>query len=91
MPRTKTKKQVELRYFAPSAKSVKLAGDFNNWDSKSLIPKKDTKGYWNIKLALTPGSYQYKFLVDGQWQNDPNCNSCVPNSFGSLNCKIDVK
>jgi len=91
MSRTKTKKEIEFKYYAPDAKSVKLAGDFNNWDSQSLFPKKDKKGFWKVRLALTPGSYQYKFLVDGQWQNDPGCSSCVPNSFGSLNCEIDVK
>lgn len=91
MPRVKAKKEVEFKFHAPSAKSVKLAGDFNNWDSQSLSAKKDSKGSWKFKLALMPGSYQYKFLVDGQWQNDPNCKSCVPNSFGSLNCKMDVK
>jgi 1,4-alpha-glucan branching enzyme len=91
MAKTKSKKEVEFKYHAPSARSVKLAGDFNNWDSQSLSAKKDKKGIWRVKLVLTPGSYQYKFLVDGQWQNDPSCASCVPNSFGSLNCKIDVR
>ncbi|MDP2939404.1 MAG: glycogen-binding domain-containing protein [Candidatus Omnitrophota bacterium] len=91
MPKTKTKKEVEFRYYAPDAKSVKLSGDFSNWDSQLLSAKKDKKGFWKLKLALTPGSYQYKFFVDGQWQNDPNCHSCVPNAFGSLNCKVDVK
>ncbi len=91
MPKVKTKKEVEFKYYAPDAKSVKLAGDFNNWDSHTLLARKDKKGLWKITMTLIPGSYQYKFLVDGQGQNDPGCNSCVPNSFGSLNCQISVR
>lgn len=91
MAKAKTKKAVEFKYCAPDAKSVRLAGDFNSWDQESLSAKKDKSGCWKVKVALAPGSYQYKFLVDGQWQNDPSCSSCIPNSFGSLNCKIDVK
>jgi len=39
---------------------------------------------------LTPGRYEYRFLVDGQWRNDPECAECVANPFGSENCVIHV-
>jgi hypothetical protein len=29
---------------------------------------------------------QYRFLVDGEWQNDPNSPECVANPFGTSNC-----
>lgn len=84
-------KPTEFKFYAPSAKKVILSGSFNNWNTRSLSAKKDTRGNWAVKVNLKPGRYEYKFLVDGSWLNDPRCNSCVVNSFGTHNCTIDVK
>lgn len=85
------KKAVELKFHAPSAKRVSLAGSFNNWDTRSLSAKKDRQGNWAVKVNLNPGKYEYKFVVDGSWLNDPACRACVPNSLGSTNCVLLVK
>jgi hypothetical protein len=53
--------------------------------------KKDKKGKWKIAISLKPGRYEYRFLVDGNWENDPSCNIWVPNEFGSQNCVRIVK
>ena len=79
-------KKVPFEFPAPEARGVYLAGDFNNWDSGANPMKKDKKGIWKATLSLKPGSYQYRFLVDGNWENDPSCSYCVPNEFGSANC-----
>lgn len=84
-------RRVEFVFYAPKAKNVSIGGDFNNWNPKKTLAKMNKNGSWKARLDLTPGKYQYKFMVDGQWQNDPRCSSCVPNSFGTLNCLIDVK
>ncbi len=81
----KTKK-TEFNLFAPSAQSVFLAGDFNEWNISSHPLKRDRKGLWKISLNLNPGRYEYRFLVDGEWQNDPNCVDFAENPFGTLNC-----
>jgi 1,4-alpha-glucan branching enzyme len=91
MARISGSKAVEFKFYAPQAKKVYLAGCFNKWNSKKLAAKKDTKGNWSAKVSLKPGRYEYKFFVDGSWQNDPRCSSCVPNTFGTHNCVIDVK
>jgi len=85
------KKPVELKFYAPQAKRVSLAGSFNNWDTKELTAKKDSKGNWAVKTRLKPGRHEYKFFVDGSWANDPRCNSCVSNSFGTQNCTLEIK
>jgi 1,4-alpha-glucan branching enzyme len=90
MARTKTKKETEFKIFAPEAKIVYVAGDFNRWDAQSLPLKKTKKGVWKVKVSLKPGKYQYKFFVDGQWQNDPHCQKSVPNVFGTTNSLIEV-
>jgi len=82
---SKTKK-VLFEFVAPDAQKVYLAGDFNNWNPKTNLMKKDKKGICKVTVSLKPGRYEYRFLVDGNWVNDPACCDCVPNEFGSQNC-----
>ncbi|MFA5356999.1 MAG: glycogen-binding domain-containing protein [Candidatus Omnitrophota bacterium] len=84
-------KPTEFKIYAPQAKRVNLAGSFNNWNTAKVPAKKDSKGNWKAKVSLKPGRYEYKFFVDGSWLNDPSCNSCIANSFGTQNCTIVVK
>jgi 1,4-alpha-glucan branching enzyme len=79
-------RKVLFEFLAPEARDVCLVGDFNNWDSRASVMKKDKKGIWTTNLSLKPGRYEYRFLKDGNWENDPACSSCVPNQFGSCNC-----
>ncbi len=88
-PRAKTKiltKKIQFEIIVPEAQEVYLTGDFNNWDTSMKPMKKDKKGIWKTALSLNPGRYEYRFLVDGKWENDPSCCNCVPNEFGSHNC-----
>ena len=78
-------RKTEFSLSAPQAQSVFLAGNFNQWDPSSHPLKKDKKGIWKTLLALNPGQYEYRFFVDGEWQNDPNCSSFVENPFGTSN------
>ena len=84
-------KPIEFKLYAPAAKKVVLSGSFNAWDAKKLVAKKDSKGNWLVKTTLKPGRHEYKFFVDGAWVNDPRCTTCVPNSFGTHNCVVDIK
>lgn len=84
-------KPVEFKLYAPQAKRVSLAGSFNKWDTQALTARKDSRGNWKVKVNLRPGRYEYKFLVDGSWVNDPKCTGCVPNTFGSQNCVLEIK
>ncbi|MBN2830851.1 MAG: glycogen-binding domain-containing protein [Candidatus Omnitrophica bacterium] len=91
MPRLMGSKPIEFKLYAPSAKKVVLSGSFNKWDTKKLPGKKDSKGNWVVKTSLKPGKYEYKFFVDGSWQNDSNSTVSVPNAFGTHNSVIEVK
>lgn len=79
-------KKVPFEFVAPDAQKVSLAGNFNNWDPKTNLMKKDKKGVWKVTVSLSPGRYEYRFFVDGNWESDPSCAGCVPNEFGSQNC-----
>jgi 1,4-alpha-glucan branching enzyme len=83
--------KVDFSLSAPNAEGVSIAGDFNDWNRTSHPMKKDKGGIWKISFNLVPGTYQYRFLVDGEWQNDPSCTDCVENPFGTFNCvrKVD--
>jgi len=86
-----TKKRCNFTLYAPEASTVYVVGDFNGWNQHSHPLKKDSKGTWKTSITLTPGRYEYRFLVDREWCNDPHCITFVPNTFGSENCIITVK
>jgi len=83
-------KRATFTFLAPEAQSVQLAGDFNSWDTNTHPLKKASNGLWKRTLNLSPGRYEYRFLVDGQWHNDPQCESYNPNPFGEENCVITL-
>src|SRR5208337_653937 len=78
--------KVQFVFPAPDAQKVSLGGDFNNWDTQADPMKKDKKGTWKVTVNLEPGKYEYRLFVDEKWENDPSCDGCVPNDFGSINC-----
>ena len=80
------KGKIKFEFSAPEAEEVSLAGNFNQWNTQANPMKKDKKGIWKATLSLESGRYEYRFLVDGNWENDPVCSSCVVNEFGGKNC-----
>jgi 1,4-alpha-glucan branching enzyme len=72
-----------------TAKEVYLVGEFNNWNPRADRMTK-TKNGFRRTLQLAPGEYQYKFLVDGQWHNDPSAVRQVPNAYGTTNSVVRV-
>jgi 1,4-alpha-glucan branching enzyme len=85
------RRRITFKLEASEAKEAILAGDFNSWDAKKHIMKRDNKGRWSKIVTLAPGRYEYKFFVDGEWQNDPSNDQVVPNSFGTLNNHLTVE
>jgi 1,4-alpha-glucan branching enzyme len=80
------KKRVTFKLIAPEAGQVVLAGSFNGWENGGTPLKRDAKGVWKAQITLPPGTYEYRFRVDGHWRDDPDCSDRVPNGFGSENC-----
>jgi hypothetical protein len=82
--------------FKPDGKPAKifLAGNFNSWnpsDPKFLLKNDGPSGMWSITVKLAPGTYQYKFVADGQWIKDPSAPGSAPDGFGGQNGQFDVK
>jgi 1,4-alpha-glucan branching enzyme len=68
---------------AAGAATVMLVGDFTHWQKNPISLRKGADGIWRVTVPLDPGEYHYRFLVDGEWRDDPECALRVPNPFGS--------
>jgi 1,4-alpha-glucan branching enzyme len=76
---------------APGATRVALVGDFTHWQEKPIAMKPLGGGVWKAQVSLPPGTYHYRFLVDGEWRDDPECTLRVPNPYGSENAVRKVE
>ncbi|MEO8429436.1 MAG: isoamylase early set domain-containing protein [Verrucomicrobiota bacterium] len=89
---TGQKKKIEtFSYLAPEARSVMLTGDFTDWEQNPVPLKKQKSGTWKTTVSLEPGTHEYRFLVDGEWSDDPGCLMRVKNPFGAENCVRTVE
>ena len=66
-----------------STDTVKIPGDFNNWDTQCEPMKKLKGGRLTQTIQLPAGqNYQFKYLInDSIWANDPESDELVPNGF----------
>jgi hypothetical protein len=60
---------VRFVYPDSSAQQVFLAGDFNGWSQTATPLDREGSGF-TTRVFLDPGTYEYKFLVDGGWRTD---------------------
>jgi 1,4-alpha-glucan branching enzyme len=76
-----------FQLMAPDAEHVLLAGDFTEWEENAVVMKRLKSGVWKLQVALeTSSTIQYRFLVDGRWVDDPECQARIPNGMGGENC-----
>jgi len=87
-PITITKKVQTFQWpLTGNENEVHLAGDFNHWHPEPM--SRHETGF-HAAVELDPGVYQYKFIVDGQWQADPASKENAPNGFGTMNSVVFV-
>lgn len=60
------------KYDIESIKTLEIAGSFNSWmpDSSSIKIKSETDA--EILLNLNNGYYEYKYIINGEWENGKN-------------------
>lgn len=88
-PKVKRRK-VTFSFELADARDVILMGDFNNWNPKTHPMKSEGNGLWEKNVLIPPGKYEYKFLVDGQWKEDPKNDQSCPNCFGTSNSILNL-
>lgn len=89
-PKPNGKKRVTFALESPAAQQVHVTGSFCDWQTNSCALKRSISGTWRTTRSLPPGRHEYRFIVDGEWCDDPNCTERVPNPFGSENCVLHV-
>jgi len=82
--------ETEFQLEAPQAGSVKLAADFTDWEKSPLDMTKLEGGVWHAVIPLPPGDHSYRFIVDGQWWDDPHPALRASNPFGTTNAVVKV-
>ena len=82
--------KAHLELVKPEAKSVFVAGSFNEWNPVRTPLTRSNDGKWVGELSGVSGRHEYLFVVDGQWLPDPNARESVQNPFGGRNSVLIV-
>jgi len=83
--------EVTFSISAPEAKEVYVAGDFNQWQLDDFGRMEPDNGTWRKKIRLMAGSrYHYRFVIDGQWTEDPNNPVQETNPYGQKDSLIEI-
>ena len=90
--RSDTVHLVRFVFVDPAATHVALAGDFNGWSTEaSPLTATAVEGVWSLTLPMTPGRYEYAFVVDGdRWVADPLARR-VADEFGGESSVLRVE
>lgn len=92
---TKSKKKCTVTFSlpaqaAPSAKVVKVVGDFNNWSWNKGVKLSKSSDQFTGQLELEPGQrYEFRYCIDNkEWDNDWMADDYVPSPFGVDNSVV---
>ncbi len=70
---------------------VTVAGEWNGWSmGTDYLADGDGDGTFDGTVKLEPGRYEYKFVVDGVWFEDPLAMEQVDDPHGGLNSVVIV-
>ena len=88
-------REVVVRYRDSIARDVRIAGDFNGWvpdkGVRSLIESEGKTRVWTKILQLPPGVYHYRYVVDGEWREDPENPENVGSTTGGRTSVLVVR
>jgi hypothetical protein len=85
-----TSHRIRIEFTHATASQVAIAGTFNDWRPDATQMVALGGGRWLKELALSPGVYEYRLVVDGAWMADPRARDTAPNPFGGLNSVLKV-
>ena len=73
------------------ADRVALCGEFNDWSLESISLARGDDRAWRVTVPLAPGTYRYKFLLDGEtWENGTDADRYEENAYGTQDSVIVV-
>ncbi len=88
--RARGSQSIRLELTRPQVREVFVAGSFNDWQLTATPLKSAGDGRWFVELSLPPGRYEYRFIADGEWVDDPGAKEFVPNPHGGANAVLNV-
>jgi 1,4-alpha-glucan branching enzyme len=81
---------VRFTFANAAAKSVSVAGNFNEW-SAAANPLARSGKVWRAVVTLPPGEHLFMFIVDGTWIVPPLAEDYADDGFGSRNGVVIVR
>lgn len=84
---------VKFVLVAPSAQSVAVVGDFNNWGlGDSALVATSNQGVWSVTASVPAGVHRYAFVINGkQWMADPTAPRSSGDDFGMPSSALVVE
>jgi 1,4-alpha-glucan branching enzyme len=79
-----------FRLRAPEAGAVSLVADFNGWDPAANPLSGGGDGWWEGRISMPEGSFQYAYWVDGNLVTPPEADVTVDDGFGGQNGMLYV-
>lgn len=70
--------------------SVAVAGDFTGWRPVAMR-RNEGLGVFELCLPISPGTHQYRLVIDSRWSADPFNECTTPNPYGELNSVVVVE
>lgn len=74
----------------PAGHEVYVAGTFNEWQPTQWKMSRAKDGSFRTQMQLAPGHYQYMYVVDGVWHNDPDAPQQELSGAGTVNSAFIV-
>ena len=68
---------------------VLITGSFCEWNEKFNMNKNNSNGFFELKILLPKGKYEFKFVVDGVWRCSNNYPQ-INDNRGNVNNYIDI-
>jgi len=88
-----TLEPVQFVLVAPTARSVAVIGDFNDWGlNDSALVATNHEGVWSVTAPVPAGVHRYAFVVNGeQWVADPSAPRSAGDDFGRPSSALVVE
>lgn len=79
-----THEPVQFVLVAPTAHSVAVVGDFNDWGlNESALVATNHDGVWSVTAPVPTGVHRYAYVVNGKdWVADPSAPRSAGDDFG---------
>ena len=88
-------REVVLHFRQEGVGEVRIAGDFNGWVPDkgvfSIVESEGETRVWTKILRLAPGGYQYRYVVNGEWREDPENPETTRSAVGGWNSVLQVR